>query len=241
MGKQVRKGEQLVRKILADPATADADGRFPDLLLIEMQKGYPCKHLRLLLSSPSEDAVKIGAWIASELGPAGAELVQAVARRLQHPLKAVRLYVLDCIYLWATPENGREIAGALRLLEDQDKGVRWKATDSLLYASRDQLTAALEYLERTDPASPHVTGLWWLMDLSEPDIAGPIAMQLNSEEAVVRKYAAVAAAQAASTSQQLLEQSLKNDDADIVDFAKSVLEQQEGVDPAEFEAAPVRQ
>jgi HEAT repeat protein len=234
MGKLVRKGDQLIRKILADPIVADADGRWPDQLLMEIRKGFPCKNLRLLLASPSGDAVKIGAWIASELGPSGAELVQAVARRLQHPLKAVRLYVLDCIYLWATPENGREIAGALRLLEDDDKGVRWKAMDSLLYASPEQLAAALEYLERTDPSSPQVAGLWWLVDLTEPDVAEQIAAQLNSDEVVVRKYAAVAAAQASETAPQLLEQALASDDADIVEFATSILAQGEEGDPDEF-------
>ncbi len=233
MGKQVRKGELLIRKILADPAVADADGRLPDQLLLEIQKGYPCKHLRLLLSSESDDAVKIGAWIASELGPEGAELVQAMARRLQHPVKAVRLYALDCIYLWATSENGREVAGALRLLDDGDKGVRWKAIDSLQYASPDQLAAALEYLERTDPDSLHVAGLWWSLDLDKSERTAQISERLGSDEPVIRKYAAVAAAQAEDASPELLKMCAASDDADLVEFATSVLLQRDVGDEAD--------
>lgn len=223
MGKQTRKGELLIRKILADPAVADADGRLPDQLLMEVRKGYPCKHLRLLLSSPSDDAVKIGAWIASELGPDGAELVQAMARRLKHPLKAVRLYALDCVYLWATEKHGRELAGALRLLEDSDKGVRWKALDALLYATPDQLTAAIGYMERTDPESVHVSGLWWLIDLDEEERQEQIAEQLISETPMFRKYAAVAAAQAAEACPELLEKCSESDDPDLVEFATGVM------------------
>ena len=87
---------------------------------------YPVDRLGLLLGSENDWAVETGVWIASELGVDAAPLLDDLRVLLQHPSAAVRFYAADSIYGSAGDDRGDVIAEAIKLIDDPDRGVRWK-------------------------------------------------------------------------------------------------------------------
>lgn len=135
-------GNRLLAEILAggnDDATYE--------LLQAFFEGYPLDRLRLLLTSEHDWAVDAGAWIASELGSAVAPLVDDLVVLLKHPSAAIRFHAVDGIFGSAGKDRGDVLAEGVRLIDDPDRGIRWRVMDSLARADRTQLLAGASYLD----------------------------------------------------------------------------------------------
>jgi HEAT repeat protein len=190
-------------------------------LLGEFHRGYPVNNLLTLLNASNDDIVEAGAWIASELGIKGKSLLSAIAPLLRHSSNSVRFSAIDCVLLWADPTHQAELASVVGLLEDPDPGVRWKAMEFLSRASREQLQSILHVFELTQRDSAYTTGLAWLLDPKNLS-SEPIKSGLESENPILRKYAAVAARRSIEK-QELLSYATLNSDADVKDFAETSL------------------
>jgi len=219
------RAEDLIDSILNNPTSPDA-GVTVNQLLTEFHRGYPVEKLRQLLASQNDDVVRMGAWIASELGPKGRPLLSDAVALLNHPRKNVRFFVVDCILAWTGPSNGKEVAAVIPLLEDTENAVRWKAMDFLSLASEKQLRAALSYLELTAVHSAHVAPLRWLLETSGADSQGlPSIMQ--GQDALFRRYAVVAAARMQRHSEELLSLVLADEDPAVRQFAADMIKLRE--------------
>src|SRR5882672_288042 len=83
------RAEELTERLAADPRSSLAGVLMNDLLA-EFHRGYPLENLRFLLQNDNTELVKVGAWIASELGEKGKPLLNDVSPLLQHPKSRVR-------------------------------------------------------------------------------------------------------------------------------------------------------
>ena len=171
-----------------------------------------------LLLSSDPDLASSGAWMASELGEKGKVLLDVVVNLLRHPDKRVRFWIIDCVLLWADPSRGRELANVIRLIDDPEKAVRWKAMVFLSRASREQLESALAWLVSEDPESPNVLGLEWLL-ADTGNEAGAVETMLKNLDPRMRKYAAVAAARMALENQHPLLIASSLSDSEVAEFA----------------------
>ena len=187
-------------------------------LLSEFHRGYPLDNLRPLLHSKDQNVVKIGAWIASELGEKGHLLLPDVLPLIHHPASNVRFSIIDCILLWGT--DGAQLSAVTDLLDDPDGGVRWKAMDFLSRARRDQLQTMLSYFEARKPQSWHARGLRWLLSPDASEVA-KVKVCLMDKNALIRKYGAVAATRMSQSSRSALSYALSVNDPDVQNFAKS--------------------
>jgi hypothetical protein len=157
----------------------------------------------------------------SELGVQAAQIIDEVDFLLGHPLREARFDALDAALTSASAEHGAILAKAVMLVNDSDQAVRWKALRFLANATRDQLTAAVSYLE-----DRHVANLvtWLVSAGSDPDSLPDIRMRLHVPDKETRMFAASAAARVAGTSRQALEDAVASADPDVQSFARDAIE-----------------
>jgi len=213
----MKKVEELIEELITNPETAD-DESVAYRLFERFGRGAPLDYLRPLLLSTDERLASLGAWIASELGEGGKPLLDVVGGLLGHPAKKVRFWIIDCILLWADTSDGREIADVVRLIDDPEKAVRWKAMVFLFRASRDQLESALAYLNAEEPGSPNALGLRWLLHTAAQDVE-TVEGELRNSDARMRKYAAVAAVRMSTEDRHPLLLAASSDDPEVAEFA----------------------
>ena len=130
------RADELIDRILRNE---DDTGKDANELLPLLGGDYPVSNLRRLFVSDHDEVVKTAAWIASELGTRATPLLSDVVQLLHHRVPYVRAFATDVVLVAATPVNAHLIAGAVHLIADEDKGVRWKATDFLARATAEQL------------------------------------------------------------------------------------------------------
>ncbi|MGH9497690.1 MAG: hypothetical protein ACRD3L_00960 [Terriglobales bacterium] len=186
-----QRAEELTERLVADPRASLA-GVWMNDLLAEFHRGYPLQNLRPLLPNDNTEVVKVGAWIASELGEKGKPLLDDVALLMQHPDSKVRFSAIDCILLWADPSKGPELASVVNLIDDPESRIRWKVLEFLSRASREQLAAALSYIEGTNPQSKNIQGLRLLLGSGAQNPREATAA-LRDQDELMRKYGAVLA------------------------------------------------
>jgi hypothetical protein len=212
----VNKIEKTIEKVIKTPNILDDE--LANRLLEEFHRGAPVAYLRRLLLSDDPEIASSGAWIASELGEKGNSLLDTVVVLLEHPDKRVRFWIIDCLLLWAGASHQRELANTVRLIDDPEKAVRWKVMVFLSRASKNQLEAALAWLQRQAPESPNVGGLQWLVGPAGGDVES-IESMLRNPEPLLRKYAAVAAARMAKHDRHPLAIAASSGDSEVAEFA----------------------
>jgi hypothetical protein len=181
-----KREEQLLAHLLTG-----GDDSAANELLGSFYNGYPVERLRPLLQSDNDSAVMAGAWIASELAERSAPLMNELFRLLNHPLRYVRFFILDAVLDSTANEHGEVVARAIMLIRDPDEAVRWKALGFLAYATKDQLSSALTYLDNQGDS----TLLAWLLrtGITQTDMQ-EIITRLNDPDSLTRMFAVAAAA-----------------------------------------------
>jgi len=212
--------QHLIERINAAPQNPRVDVLSNELLR-EFQRGYPVENLRHLLASSDLDLVAIGIWILSELGEKSRPLLHDCVHLLSSPVKKIRFWTLDGLY-WTQPQDGCDLAQALKLLDDPDAGVRWKVLDLLSRLSREQIEAAYACASQGALAPAHCDAIRWLLS-GESLVSEKIKAALSSPDATLRKYAAVAAARLRERNTDALAYASTTEDADVREFASGLL------------------
>jgi hypothetical protein len=104
--------------------------------------GFPIENLSELLTSADPTLDKIGAWISSELGRKAQPIHTTVAKLLQSKSSYARFFALDTVLVCAGDSDGEMLAEAIKLVDDSESSVRWKAVQFLAAASPRQLDTA---------------------------------------------------------------------------------------------------
>ena len=212
----------LVGEILANPERDNLD-EVANELLSEYYDGCDLSSLRELLHSEDDNIVSWGVWIATELADVGKPLLPEVKRLLGHPSKRVRFFAIECVQEWAGPSNSEELAIAISLLGDSDQAVRWKASGFVAFAPRAQLEYAVAGFAATNPESPYLSEIRWILG---PDATDPVKISLALQDSCLRhrKIAVAAAVRIAKTDIEPLRHATMTDDSEIAQFARDMLE-----------------
>jgi len=214
---------ELIGYLLSHPDSCESDGTTAHELLTEYLRGSPIETLRILLSSPDDRLVGEGMWIASELLPElGRPLLSDVRGLLGHRSKNVRFWAIDCVHDWTGPANGDVLASTVALVDDTERAVRWKALTFLALASGEQLLAAAAQFGATNPDSPYLEELMWLLE-REGTASALIIGRLRENDALRRKFAAAAAFRLAKSDCEALHYAASVDDPEIAQFAGDML------------------
>jgi hypothetical protein len=210
-----RHANQLVEELLQG-GTDDSAHQ----LLEEFFRGYPVHQLRRLLDSADERVAKVGAWIASELGPRAIPLLDTFPALLSHPSRYVRFFVLDAVLVCATEADGDLLGRAIQLLRDKDDAVRWKALTFVAKASLAQLEASVSQQGDTQLAALSS----WLVRLEgSSDSAAQVTAKLGDVDELERLVAAAGAYRLSKSSPHLLKLASESDDSEVASFAAEQL------------------
>ena len=208
-------GDELIERI-----RHGGNGEAARELIHELATGYPVVNLRRLFQSELDHAVKTGAWIASELGERVVPLLGDLSGLLRHRSPYVRAFALDAILMSASANNGDVVAEAVRLIDDQDEGVRWKTMHFLSRASVQQLRASVRHL--TDIR--HASLVRWLLEVTSNVRIADIIRQTDDVTASQRLFAAAAAARVERTTLDPLRHAAESKHSEISSFAREWLE-----------------
>jgi hypothetical protein len=211
------RGDLLIEQILSGATVPDD---IANELLDEFHGEYPVANLLTMLQSEHEHTVRVGIWIASELGASAAPLIGEITSLLQHPSRYVRFFAVDAVLSSATARHGPAIAAAISLIGDSDEAVRWKAIRLLANAGESELEASRPYL-----STPELHELVrWLQSTGGGQGTEQIEDALRDGLPAKRLVAAAAAARHAETSRAPLEAAAESRDPEVSSFASEVLE-----------------
>ena len=208
------RGDELVERICEGGSDDDAHE-----LLAEFYRGYPISNLRRLFHSNREDAIKAGAWMISELGQAATPLLDDVPWLLRHHLRYARFFALDAVLVAASVTHGPVIAEAIRLIDDEDDAVRWKAMHFLSRATTHQLRAGVRHLNELTIARL----VKWLLDSVSAERASEIIAAIGDEDPLRRRIGTAAAARIAPENRTPLEHAESSSDVEVAGFAREIL------------------
>ncbi len=210
------RGDELLSRLLRGVVDS---GELANELLAEFHRGYPVSKLRLLLKASDGKTVAAGMWIASELGARARPVFDEIVELLHHSCAHVRFFALDCLVSCARPEDKQAINRGLDLVEDSDSGVRWKAMVFLATVPEAVLRAAKHAATSHAPASSRAKGLDLLLSSIASCETGGITARLVDNDAVLRRYAAAAAARVAPRDPMPLRHAMGSEDTTIKQFA----------------------
>ncbi len=210
------RGDELLSRLLRGEV---GGGELENRLLAELHEGYPVSKLRLLLKAKDEKVVAAGMWLVSEFGEAARPLFEDIIGLIHHPSLQVRFFALDCLVSCVRPEDKQAISLGFDLIDDPEPSVRWKALVFLATASDAVLRAARQIMSSDEPAGARAKGLELLLgSVASRDIVA-ITSSLTSSEAVLRRYAAAAAARMVHRDSGPLRQAMESADPTIKQFA----------------------
>ncbi|MDP9791937.1 hypothetical protein J2S43_000449 [Catenuloplanes nepalensis] len=191
------------------------------MLLQEIFRGYPVAKLSALLGSNNIEVVESGIWVLAELGAAAVSLLREVEPHLRSRSRKVRYWSIGVVHSSAGSEDGKIVAEAFGLLEDDDVVIRRAALFFLYRSSEVQLTAAIDYCGGGRFGSL----LAWLRDVSSSrDAFSTIVKKLQSSDRLARLVAAAAAARIYGREKSALEWAAAEGDEEISVFAARELQ-----------------
>lgn len=185
-------------------------------------RGLPVQMLLPLVHHADTRVAEVGTWIAAELGPSAAPLLDEITGLMGSSSRVTRFYAIDVVQATALGDRGDRAARVLPLLADDDSAVRWKATGFLARASPQQLQSALGAWTATDTHDVHAALLRWLLSASGRDPSA-IRDRLAADEALTRRYAVAAAARLSDVIIAPLETATTATDEEVSRFARDWL------------------
>lgn len=211
----VRRGDASLAQVMANGGEASAID-----LLSACFAGYPVERLNKLLMSTEEGHVRIGAWIASELGAQAEPLLDQLTLLLNHSSRYVRFFALDGILMGAGPEHSYPLATAIELIRDSDTAVRWKAMNFIARATVKQLASSLERVQDRQVAEL----LRWLLRVVADDGRAEVVAYIAATDRLSRLFGAIAAARLAIEYPAGLDLAVTSEDLEVSAFAKEQIE-----------------
>jgi hypothetical protein len=211
------RASDIVAEIEGDPAREEV-GELANRLVSAISRGGDVEDLRPLLQSTDAVVSDIGVWVASELGIGVAPILDAVIPKLASAMKSTRYYAIDCVTACGDLSRAEEVVAVLQRLDDGEAAVRWKATEFLVVAPTAILSRAAQYLRDTNPGSPQLAGLRWLLGDGARD-GDQIISTIHSPDALLRKYGVAAAARISPRNREPLAGAVSAGDPDVEQFA----------------------
>jgi hypothetical protein len=208
-------GDRLVSQLLSK----ERDGSIlANDLLREVHRGFPVERLRVLLESDDPEIVRLGAWLQSELGSRAQSLAPLLPRLLRHELKYVRFFAIDSVASCATPDDGPLLAETVRLIDDAERSVRWKAMDFLRALPEASIRSTINSLPGGDSSDQLRVGLQAML---ATNAGSEVPALLASGEPVQRRFGLAVALR--SGDEDALALAANSSDEEIRDIASEAL------------------
>jgi hypothetical protein len=217
--KAKHSAEELIGELLADPETFEEKERAYDLLQAYL-KGYPLDTLRPLLRSANRLVQHAAAYVLSELGRYGSDLVDDVTPLLDTDDRYLRYHAMEILAVCCDGPRADGFAPVIRMLGDDDQELRNLAMRLMSNADESQLHAGTKFFS-ANPQSDgqHERGL---IALLKGDAVHPEEIQgmLDDTDALNRRYGAIAATRLRKSQPDLFERVLGSSDAELRRFAE---------------------
>jgi hypothetical protein len=205
-------GDQLIEKLCMGVFDSEVADTAANDLLKQIFRGYPVQNVRRLIYSENDESVKAGAWIISELGARSVQLMDEIDFLLGHRIRNARFFAVDAVLGNRSADSGAVVAKAVMLVTDPDHAVRRKVLLLLAKAARDQLEAALPYMQ--DHRAVDLTS-WLINDAGSLSFKREVLEKLNDLDKSTRMFAAAAAMRIADRDREGIERASDSDDSDI--------------------------
>ena len=209
---------ELIHDLLADPIKFHNEGH-ANALLQTFFDGEPVEILRPLLHCRVSLVQHAVIFVASELGKRATPLIGDVIPLMYLGDRYVRFHATEILAVCAVAEHSHEFAHVVQMLDSQDEVLRRLAMFLMSRVDIAQLAAARCRLAECGPRSEvHVQGLCTLESGSRAS-SEMIKSMIISDDAVVRRYGAIAAHRLARDLPELVKTVLSSDDPDLREFS----------------------
>lgn len=208
------RAAQILERLSQNPD----DGVAANDLLEELGRGYPIEILKAFLESINPRKVRVGVWIASELGAKAASLVDIAASLLSHPDRYVRFYAVDFIFSCASSTNVRPTAEAVCRIDDEDSSVRWKVMRLLAHVPLATIKSVDNYVTCGANDDAIRNGLRQLLD--ETTSGAIVHDMIRSSSAITRRFGAICAFRSRERLPNAYTQACESADADVQGFVR---------------------
>lgn len=214
--------QQLFELLLENPRRFVEEER-SYALLEEYFDGFPLRSLHDLLNSQDELVRREAIWITSELGVMGKDLVFDVLPFLRDQNPTIRYEALDAVAVFSSVGNFEQFVHVVRALESADSVTRKQAMLLVANANEKQISTVMTKLD--DASQRDKIHYECLKKLSGDGVVyrEEIRAMIDSEEAIIRNYGAIAAKRLYATDPELLELANKSGDPDIAKFAEEII------------------
>jgi hypothetical protein len=210
------RGDELIERILT---CGDADGKASNDLIGEVYThDYPVEKLIPLLRSDNNETLKVGAFLAEEMGAKAGPLLPELTRLLGHADTWVKSGALTAVLASATGEDGEVVGGAVSLITDSERPIRRMAFELMARLGRPPLVAGVPYVK--DLTSR--TLLQWVLEVEgETHDDSEIVSWLQDSDEVKQLFAAIAAARVYRRNPHYLQLAASSHENDVHVFAAS--------------------
>ncbi|MGK4009218.1 hypothetical protein WMF31_41850 [Sorangium sp. So ce1036] len=214
---QSSDGEQLISDLLADSRKFDEGGR-AYALLQRYFEGLPLETLRPLLRSEDAFVQRAASFVASELGGKASSVIDDIVPLVSSTDRHVQWYAMEVLAVCGKGEHAEKFAHVVRMLRSADDALRRLAMRLMANADISQLDAVRRYFEHW--GQRYETHRQALMTLTVGDSIDPVtvATMLRHEDALVRRYGAIAARRLVREYPDLMSQVRSSEDPDLRSF-----------------------
>jgi hypothetical protein len=215
------RADQLIEELLAEPRRFADSGRAYELLQTYF-KGAPVDTLRPLLRSGDLFVQRAAAFVVSELGAQGCQVLDDVVSLMRSSDRYLIFHAMESVTVCATGVRTRAFVHVVAKLEDPDEVLRSLSMFLMSNAEASQLIGAVE----GGLHSGHQEGLRLLLDASASDEA--VLAFIHSETPLSRRYGAIAAARLYEKNPRLIDEVKTMEDGEVSSFVDAVLRSRRG-------------
>jgi hypothetical protein len=211
--------EKLIEDLLEDPETFEGKERAYDLLQAYLN-GYPLNTLRPLLGSANRLVQHAAAYVVSELGRYGSDLVDDVTPLLDTDDRYLRYHAMEILTVCCDGERADGFVPVIRMLGDDDQELRNLAMRLMSNADESQLQAGARFFSGGPQSDgQHERGLSALLKgeaIKPEEVRGMLA----DTDALNRRYGAIAAMRLRKSHPELFARVLASSDAEVRNFGE---------------------
>lgn len=218
-------GERLIAELCSDPARF-AEEHKAVLLLKAYFDGFRLETLRSLIKSDDENIKSVAAFIVSELRGNAVSLIDDIIELLKDRSPSIQWDALEALMCCAVGDHSAKFLLVVEQLKNQHRGIRLRVMRLICNADNEQIDAALGVLlrgvVRGREMEAHRIGLELLRQDTNISM-DQFKSALNSDDEIIRKYAAIVAARVSSEYPSMLQICSESFDLEVSEFSQKKL------------------
>lgn len=213
--------DELIAYALTNPERFSESEKVDELLNLFLS-GHPVAALKKLIHSDDENVKSIAAYIISEVGLLGDEILDDTITLLDSDDFSIKFFALESITICSNGQKSDRFIHVIKFLEDEDPDLRISSMELICNSSLEQLEASLQYCKNHNLIE-HVSGLELLCSDQMVEL-NELEKKLTAESPLERKYAAIHAGRQLKTAEELNQAQELTNDPEIDLFLSNLIE-----------------